>query len=239
MRKIHIYDRPCVKSPITWNTCTHVVQCSPLLSFSWPARGLLRVKKNVTVILLFHNRNRGVERKCKWTRPMDTGAQTGAPYRQHPRALGSFRRFIRGREGGPLNLRWSFGVSEFSGRTRALLPCKLALRQACEWGSVGPGLQCLPQTRHLQGQDGGQLARASLWLRLCPQAHQPAWLRLLKEPWGLLAEPDDSHGQLPSAPWIWDSLGSDLCLHPCLRPVSPFCLKSAAGEQWPVSSASL
>ena len=143
MRKIHTYDWPCVKSRVTWNMCTQPVL--PFLSFSWPARGLLRVKKNITVILLFHNQNRGVERKCKWTRLMDRGAQTGAPYRQHPRALSSFRRFIRGREGGPLNLRWSFGVSEFSGRTRALLPCKLALRQAWNGALWAPGCSACPR----------------------------------------------------------------------------------------------
>ncbi|CAI9178341.1 unnamed protein product [Rangifer tarandus platyrhynchus] len=54
------------------------------------------------------------------------------------------------------------------GRTWALLPCKHALRQACERSSVGPGLQRLPRTWRLQGQDGWRDGR------ICgtPHAHQ-------------------------------------------------------------------
>lgn len=97
-----------------------------------------------------------------------------------------------------------------------------------------PGCSACPGHGVCRARTACGPARASLWSRLCPRAHRPHLAEAAE------GTPRPSgRGQLPSAPWIWDSLDPSLCLHPCLRPVSPFCLRSAAGEQWPVSSASL
>lgn len=50
MRKIYIYDRPCMKSPITWNMHT---PCHPNAHSFDMQEDLSGIKKNITVLLLF------------------------------------------------------------------------------------------------------------------------------------------------------------------------------------------